>query len=335
MRGSLRTIAGIGTARLGVLAAVAVMSVVGLPFAFQAVADGHSVAWLVGLAVGVVLALQTALVALLLLTRADLGRLRAAASAPRDTAGEAARSEGGQQDRRLLEGLRRATMPRADLKALIKRDNDRTGLDTARQVQATVNLFGMLDFRAEVPPLGGWAASPDVMLHLVQTLLDERPACVVECGSGSSTLFLALTARQHDLPVRIVALEHDPAYAAQTRALLARHGVADLAEVRTAELTATGLAEQPTPWYDVSALDGLEEIGLLFVDGPPESLGDGARYPAFPLLRDRLAQRCTVIMDDFRRPAEKQAAERWLALAPEFTLERVPFQKGAGILRRG
>ena len=208
-------------------------------------------------------------------------------------------------------------------------------LTTRRQQQAWDNLGELVDLSAAVPPAGGWAASPDVVLCLVDRLLERRPALVVECGSGVSTLFLALAAEQHGLPTRIVSLEHLEEYAEGTRALLARHGVAHRAEIRLAPLGPSSVPGHDTAWYAESAVADLAEIGLLFVDGPPEATGPMVRYPAVPLLRDRFAADCTIVLDDAVRDDEREAERRWAEELPDFTLDHVrEYDKHASVLSR-
>ena len=65
-----------------------------------------------------------------------------------------------------------------------------------RQQQALLNLFALVPVRDVIPPMGGWAASADVVSVLVGELLRIRPRLVVECGSGVSTLWTALAIEQ-------------------------------------------------------------------------------------------------------------------------------------------
>lgn len=214
-------------------------------------------------------------------------------------------------------------------------ENQRLHLVSQRQTQALLNLHDLVRVEAAVPPAGGWAASPDLILYCVDTLLAERPALVVECGSGLSTLFLSLAAKQHGLDTRIVALEHEERFAASTRALLERHGVADRAEVRLAPLEPTSLPGHETPWYAESALTGLDGIGVLLIDGPPTATGPQARFPAVPLLRDGFAPRCTIVMDDLIRESDHETADSWSAMLPDFDYSVIrEFEKHVGILRR-
>lgn len=203
------------------------------------------------------------------------------------------------------------------------------------RLQATQNLFALVSPRGPVPPLVGFVASPDVLLLLVQKFLTLRPSLTLECGSGTSTLFLALAAQQHGVDGRIVSLESDLAYAEGTRALLAEHGVAHLAEVRHAPLAPAGLPDHGAPWYDRAALEDLHDIGLAFVDGPPGRTGPQARYPFVPLLAERLAPRCAIVMDDANRREERGVTERWLPQLEGFSHRFLELTRGAGLFERG
>ena len=173
------------------------------------------------------------------------------------------------------------------------------------QTQSAVNLRTLLTITRPLPVLGRFTASADLLVVLVEELLARRPRTVVEAGSGVSTLVLALAVEQHGLDTRVVALEHLPAYAEQTRALLRKHEVEHRAEVREAPLADVGLPGHDTPWYDPAALADLDDVGLVLVDGPPEAIGEAVRWPLLPLLVERLAPACTVLVDDTARPGRR------------------------------
>jgi predicted O-methyltransferase YrrM len=208
-------------------------------------------------------------------------------------------------------------------------------LTAMHQNQAVANLFALVPVRGVIPFMGGWAASPDLVLTLVGEVLSRRPALVVECGSGVSTLWMSLVIDHFGLDTRIVSLDHDPVYAEQTRQTLRDHGVAHVAEVRDAPLAPTGLPGHDTPWYALESVEDLHDIGLLFVDGPPDATGPLVRLPAVPLLKDRLAPRASVVLDDVVRAAEQEVTSRWAAILPDFTLTRLSLQKDASRFRRG
>ncbi len=228
---------------------------------------------------------------------------------------------------RTLETVRR-------LGARVEREVKAEIKQTFRQLEALQNLNAVLPPSDLLPATRVWAASPDLLVVLVDLVITERPSLVLECGSGASTLWLALAMRRFGIDGRIVALDHDPAFGGRTRDLLARHGVGDLAEVRDAPLESFSLDDETYSWYARKAWDDLTGIDLLFVDGPPATTGPQARYPALPLLAGSLSPAATAVLDDLVVPDMKEVLRLWLDAYPEFSTEILPLEKQAAVLRR-
>ncbi len=205
---------------------------------------------------------------------------------------------------------------------------------TFRQLEALQNLSAVLPVNDMLPATRGWAASPDLLVVLVDLVIGERPSLVVECGSGASTLWLALAMRRFGIGGRIIALDHDPVFGGKTRDLLARHGLGDLAEVRDAPLESFSLDGQTYSWYARRAWENLTGIDLLFVDGPPATTGHQARYPALPLLAGSLSPAATAVLDDLVVPDMQKVLRLWLDAYPDFGSEVLPLEKQAAVLRR-
>jgi predicted O-methyltransferase YrrM len=205
---------------------------------------------------------------------------------------------------------------------------------TFRQMEALQNLNAVLPTSDVLPATRGWAASPDLLLALVDLVITERPSLIVECGSGASTLWLALALRRFGIDGRIIALDHDPVFSGRTRDFLARHDVLDLAEVRDAPLESFSLDGETYSWYARTAWEDLAGIDLLFVDGPPAATGHQARYPALPLLNKSLSPIATIVLDDLIVPDMRDVLPRWLDADPGFSSEILPLEKQAAVLRR-
>jgi predicted O-methyltransferase YrrM len=216
----------------------------------------------------------------------------------------------------------------------IERELKKEVRQTFRQLEALQNLNAVLPASDVLPATRGWAASPDLLVVLVDLVITERPSLVVECGSGASTLWLALAIRRFEIDGRIIALDHDPVFGGKTRDLLARHGVGDLADVRDAPLESFSLDGETYSWYARQAWENLTGIDLLFVDGPPATTGHQARYPALPLLMGSLSPVATVIADDLVVPDMRKALRLWLDAYPEFSSEILPLEKQAAVLHR-
>ena len=231
------------------------------------------------------------------------------------------------QSTRTLDSVRRIG---SDLDKEIKKEIRKT----FRQLEALQNLSAVLPADDVLPATREWAASPDLLVVLVDLVITERPLLVVECGSGVSTLWLALAMRRFGIDGRIIALDHDPAFGGKTRDFLARHGVGDLAEVRDAPLESFSLDSQAYSWYARRAWQDLKGIDLLFVDGPPATTGHQARYPALPLLGESLSPIATVVLDDLVVPDMQKVMRLWLDGYPKFGSEVLQLEKQAAVLRR-
>jgi predicted O-methyltransferase YrrM len=135
---------------------------------------------------------------------------------------------------------------------------------------------------------------------------------IVECGSGPSTLVLARLL--HTRGGCLVSLEHDQTWATRVRTSLAATGHAEIAQVALAPLEPHPLARDDLQWYAERALRSLpRRIDLLLVDGPPafEPEMELSRYPALPVLAERLARDATVVLDDIDRRGELRILEAW------------------------
>jgi predicted O-methyltransferase YrrM len=180
-------------------------------------------------------------------------------------------------------------------------------------------------------PTRGYASSPDVLLLLLRLIDEHRPSLVLELGSGVSTIVMA--ARLKALGTgAVITVDHDAGYAEQARRELALHGLSEVATVVHAPLTDIVLPTGTFNWYDLPGGVPPNGVDLLFVDGPPMAAGELARYPALPILAERLSSGAVIVMDDTTRPDEAAAVRRWHTEHPGSTLELVPLESGAAIL---
>jgi predicted O-methyltransferase YrrM len=193
-----------------------------------------------------------------------------------------------------------------------EREVERISWDLSREVEALTQLFQRIKPRAAMPSSGRWALNPTGLLQLVWLIEQHRPGMILELGSGTSTIWMGY-ALERAGGGRLVSLEHLPDFADRTRTFVDIHDLGKLVEVRDAPLRSIQLGEATSPWYALDALVDLPEIDLLFVDGPPGSTGRRARYPAVPVLADRLADGAIVVLDDASRADETTIVERWCA----------------------
>lgn len=201
-----------------------------------------------------------------------------------------------------------------------------------RQLELLQGITGFLKPVYPLPPTRGWAASPDLLREAMSAVLDQRPACVVEASSGTSTIIIGYCLQRVGAG-HVFALEHDPVYAARTRKALADHGLTAYATVIDAPLKEHLINGVRHSWYDTSRLLLPGPIGLLLVDGPPDTVQQQARYPAVPLLRPFMAPGALVLLDDGARLDERASAERWLAECEGAELSYLDLEVGAWRLR--
>lgn len=187
-----------------------------------------------------------------------------------------------------------------------------------QSIEAITQLNKLVDLKAPYPLLDGWAMDPISMLSLLQQVMSARPRLILECGSGTSTVWLAAALRKIGSG-RLVSLDHLEDYARQTRAALAGQGLEGIADVRSAPLVQVEVAGESVQWYDPVTFSDVSGVDLLVVDGPPKAAGPQARYPALPLVASKLSDGALIVLDDTDRPEEAEILERWQQSFPELS----------------
>lgn len=220
----------------------------------------------------------------------------------------------------------------AGLVGRLRRNGAEQHSRTVREIEALVDLRVLVQARTTMPSTQGWAASPLTVSTLVREVLDTRPQLVVEAGSGGSSVWVGYCLERNG-GGRCVSLDHDADYAAKTRADIERHGLTDYVEVVHCPLVDVDIAGQTFRWYDLSKVEGLEGIDIVFVDGPPGTTGPLARFPALPLLRERCAPGARFILDDAARPDEKAIIHRWTHEHGATVVDRTPGPLGCATVR--
>ncbi|WP_194202006.1 O-methyltransferase [Glycomyces albidus] len=221
------------------------------------------------------------------------------------------------------------SMPRSSPKRLIREWNRLVHAE----FEDLMALYRDIGPDQALPPMHGWAAGPDLARFLYREVVEHGRSSVLECGSGSTTVILAYACRAVG-GGRVVALEHDARFAAATRKMLDERDLAKWAEVRDAPLTDVRVGGRTWRWYNPESLDE-GPFDLVLVDGPPGGTGPEARYPAVPMLIDRLTDDALVVLDDAGRADEQAVGDRWAAEFDGFALETLPHGHGTLLLRRG
>ncbi len=184
-----------------------------------------------------------------------------------------------------------------------------------------------------IPYTPKWSAAPDFLELIVEHALTHKPATIVECGSGLTTVMLARCCAVND-GGRLFSLENGAEFAAQTRDALAGSGLDAFSTVIDAPLAMQAVNGRDFQWYALDDLAAID-IDMLVIDGPPGFIQRHSRYPALPLLFDRLAAGCTVFMDDAARPDERELVGMWQKEFPAIEQEYIGNERGCAVLRIG
>lgn len=188
-----------------------------------------------------------------------------------------------------------------------------------RQIEALFALYHQINFR--VPPLGlrGWVISPDVGAVIASLIQQRQPSIILEAGAGQSTIISAYCLEQlgHG---HVYAMDHKAEFAGYAREAVERHSLTQYATVLHAPLTTYDINGETWQWYDVNVLPNDLAIDLFFIDGPTQydEAQDNLRYPAVPLMREKLSKNALLIMDDADRVDEQAIFERWQS---EFSID--------------
>jgi predicted O-methyltransferase YrrM len=184
-------------------------------------------------------------------------------------------------------------------------------LETRQEIQqgkqqAYTQIIHFIAPRAPLPPMTQWAATPELALELIYQMISHRPKTVVELGSGCSSLIMGYVLEQQAEQGQLISIDHDKAYAQKTRRDVLLHGLDAHITVMDAPLesqSSIGPNGRHATWYQLKDLELPELIDLLVVDGPPEKVTPWVRYPAVPVLADRLSDQAVIVLQCMEGPA--------------------------------
>ncbi len=190
-----------------------------------------------------------------------------------------------------------------------------------------------LGFDTALPYTAQWSAAADFLNLLIEHCQKDKPSVVLECSSGLSTLVLARCC-QINAHGHVFSLENGATFAKETRENLQHFDLSSQATVIDAALMPYQLEQKDFDWYAIDQLPA-SRIDLLVIDGPPGHIQHHSRFPALPLLYQRLNDRCTIFLDDAARDEEKEIVDLWLKQFPGLEHTFVDTERGCSILHFG
>ncbi|GAB2961430.1 hypothetical protein GCM10027048_31870 [Hymenobacter coalescens] len=204
------------------------------------------------------------------------------------------------------------------------------------QLESLFSIYNRLPNLKLLPPTRGWAGSPDFLAKIVEVILKQKPAFVLEASSGVSTVVIALALKLNNYG-KVVSLDHEAHYADKTRETVKVNEAESTSTVKHCSLKEYTIGEQSWKWYDIEGVDLTRKIDILIIDGPPRTTQFLARYPAVPLLHECFADKALVLLDDANRSDEVIIVEKWKAFleASNYKVDVLTFsqfEKGMVIL---
>lgn len=192
------------------------------------------------------------------------------------------------------------------------------------------SLKNRLNLHKDLPYTPDWSAAPDFLKLIVEHCLETRPATVLECSSGLTTVMLARCC-QVNRHGKVFSLEDGEEYAIKTRESLDHNTLEEYASVIHAPLEKTNVDGIDYAWYSMKNIPE-QSIDMLVIDGPCGFIQKNSRYPALPLLFNRLSDHCRVFLDDAAREDEKEMVRLWIEEHPEISHEYIETERGCSIL---
>lgn len=221
------------------------------------------------------------------------------------------------------------TILRNDLSELNKKLTQ-TANNISRQIDHRIALSSEIAL-FPLPGFRGYAISPDAVNEIAFLIKKNRPNLILELGSGLSTILIANMLKNIGNG-KLISIEHDKKYLEKTRDYLKIHGLNDFVELIYAPLEEIDLNGKKFIWYSLENLKNIKDVDLLIVDGPPGNVCEMARFPAMPVLYDRLSKNALVVLDDMVRKDEQEMLKRWVEMYQNIEYELVDTEKGLAIL---
>ena len=178
----------------------------------------------------------------------------------------------------------------------------------------------------------GWSIGETAFEGIATTLLQMSPVeKILEFGSGPSSIRLAMAFSE----AQVLSVEGDWRNYAETMNLMQTFWNKRNLSIKYRPITLESYGDAEFLTYEDGMFwDGQEEIDCVIIDGPPVYTLRG-REACLYQVYDQIKIGGLVILDDFRRPFEKQIVENWLSVYPgSFTVEIIREDHHLSVLRK-
>lgn len=214
----------------------------------------------------------------------------------------------------------------------IKREVRNVERTNYQQLTTYLELRRVFDSAETMPPLRGYAISPDLVFYLLDLLDRYSPKSIAEFGSGFSSVVFSRYADANNASV--TSFDHEPFFAKKSAENVKKWGYEKSFELITTEVIEQSVDGQKVMFYDHKAAPAQRQYDFVFLDGPPQKLGLTVRGGLLPLFRPQLAPGCIIVLDDYYRPGEREIVKNWLESGYVELIEENEFiEKHAAVVR--
>jgi len=156
-----------------------------------------------------------------------------------------------------------------------------------------------------------WSIFPDSLYRILITIAQMKPNYIVEMGSGASTLYIGLLLKKIGSG-KLITLEDNEKYYVEVEKAINKHEIKYQVDLNYCPLVPLNVGSSfHGHWYDTTDITFPSNIEVLVVDGPYGHAHDIARYPAYPLLDNKLSDNSVIFLDDGNRKKKKRISSMW------------------------
>ena len=221
----------------------------------------------------------------------------------------------------------------------VQATNPASGTPSDAETLALVQMQPLLQGLPYLPHTSSSLAYSAIKAVLNDIIINNRTV-VVEFGAGISTILISRMLQYNGLTqVQLISFDHDEGWTRLINHYLEQHVTGTTVQVTHAPMAACTHALDNNQWYQqdrvletLSAFSG--KIDCVVVDGPlayKKKIAK-ARYPAYPVVKDMMAPRFSLFLDDTNRPGESEILQLW---AQEGNLKVLPMAGSFQALMQG
>lgn len=181
-----------------------------------------------------------------------------------------------------------------------------------------------------IPPVfTEWTIDSDLLKIIIDDIYNKKYNInILELGTGLSTIVLSKILNKLNNG-KLYSIENDRIFYEKTKKLLELNKLDNICDLFFSPLEYVYINGIKWTWYNIYFLSKVNNIDILIIDGPPAYIQKMSRFPALPILIDKLNYNISIYLDDGNREDEKKIIREWKNLYKELNFEFINTFKGA------